>query len=315
MSGMSDPVPRRRVIPGLAAGAGLMRTGGHPWLGRRGHAHPLKRPGDRPDPSKPEGVDLLPQIEHIVVYMQENHSYDSYFGTFRRGDGYRLRRGEPQNSNRLTTGEPVRVFHAPDTCQSGRGVSQRWENTHLQIDGGRMDGFLYDDNTNAMRYWDGSDVPFYWSLAETFPMCDRWFASAPAQTYPNRMYLQAATCQDLTTTDVGRAFAMPHPAGGTIWEKLDHFGISWLDYAWDLPDIALFPSLWRARLDRVRTFPSFLADCLAGTLPDIAIVSPGVTAYTEENPRDIQLGEAYSASVINAVLASPAWPRTVLECM
>jgi phospholipase C len=252
MTGMSDPVPRRRVIQGLAAGAGLMLTGCQPWLGRPGQGHGLKGPGDRPDPSKPEGVDLLPQIEHIVVYMQENHSYDSYFGTFRRGDG---------------------------------------------------------------RYWDGSDVPFYWSLAETFPLCDRWFASAPAQTYPNRMYLQAATCQDLTTTDVGRAFAMPHPAGGTIWEKLDEFGISWLDDAWDLPDIALFPSLWQARLDRVRTFPSFLADCQAGTLPDVAIVSPGVTAYTEENPRDIQLGEAYSASVINAVLASPAWPRTVLVFM
>ncbi|HKA82722.1 MAG TPA: alkaline phosphatase family protein [Acidimicrobiales bacterium] len=315
MTGMSDPMPRRRVIQGLAAGAGLMLTGCHPWLGQPGHGHRLRRAGDRPDPGKPEGVDLLPQIEHIVVYMQENHSYDSYFGTFRRGDGYRLRGGEPQDSNRLTTGEPVRVFHAPDTCQSGRGVSQRWENTHLQINGGRMDGFLYNDNTNAMRYWDGSDVPFYWSLAGTFPLCDRWFASAPAQTYPNRMYLQAATSQDLTTTDVGRAFAMPHPAGGTIWEKLDVFGISWLDYAWDLPDIALFPSLWRARLDRVRTFPSFLADCRAGTLPDVSIVSPGVTAYTEENPRDIQLGEAFSASVINAVLASPAWPRTVLVFM
>jgi phospholipase C len=64
---------------------------------------------------------------------------------------------------------------------------------------------------------------------------------------------------------------MPHPAGGTIWEKLDEFGIGWL--------------------------------------------SPGVTAYTEENPRDIQLGEAYSASVINAVLASPAWPSTLLVFM
>jgi phospholipase C len=152
----------------------------------------LRGPGDRPDPRRPEGVDLLPQIEHIVVYMQENHSYDSYFGTFPRGDGYRMRRGVPQDSNPLTSGEPVRVFHAPDTCQSGPGVSQRWEATHRQIDGGRMDGFLYADNTNAMRYWDRSDVPFYWSLAETFPLCDRWFASAPAQTYPNRMYLQAA---------------------------------------------------------------------------------------------------------------------------
>ena len=222
-----------------------MATGCKPWfphlphLPHRPHGH--GQPGDRPDPRRPEGTDLLPQIEHIIIYMQENHSYDSYFGAFHKGDGYRLRAGVPTNSNVAPDGTVVPVFHAPDTCQTGRGVSQNWVNTHKQIDFGRMDGFLFDGNTNAMRYWDGSDVPFYWSLAGTFPLCDRWFASAPAQTYPNRMYLQAATCQDLIATDVARAFSMPLPAGGTIWDKLNAHGISWHDYAWDLPDIALYP--------------------------------------------------------------------------
>jgi hypothetical protein len=80
---------------------------------------------------------------------------------------------------------------------------------------------------------------------------------------------------------------MPHPANGTIWEKLDEFGISWRDYCWDLPDIALFPKVWTSHFDQIRTFPQCLADCQAGTLPAVSIVSPGVTAYTEENPRDI----------------------------
>ena len=308
---LSENLPRRRVLKGLAVGTGLVLTGCHGWPGRPGSSGPLRGPGDRPDPRQPEGVDLLPQIEHIVVYMQENHSYDSYFGVRRRGDGYRMRQGEPQDSNPLTSGEQVRSSTPPTRARAAlacrnagrprtpRSTAAAWTASSTRT-------------TPPMRYWDRSDIPFYWSLAETFPSCDRWFASAPAQTYPNRMFLQAATCQDLVTTDVVRAFGMPHPAGGTIWEKLDEFGISWLDYAWDLPDIALFPSLWSARLDRVRTLPQFLADCQTGTLPAVSIVSPGVTAYTEENPRDIQLGEAYSASVINAVLASPAWPRTVL---
>src|SRR5262249_24634922 len=149
-----------------------------------------------------EGTDLLPQIEHIVIYMQENHSYDSYYGTFPRGDGYRYRHGVPSNSNPDPNGNPIRVFHAPDTCQQGQGVSQSWTASHTQMDGRRMDGFLRDGNTNAMRYWNGSDIPFYWSLARHFVLCDRYFASAPAQTFPNRMYLQAATCQSLTHTDV-----------------------------------------------------------------------------------------------------------------
>ena len=178
-----------------------------------------------------------------------------------------------------------------------------------------MDGFLFDDNTNAMKYWDGSDLPFYWSLASTFPICDRWFASAPAQTYPNRMYLQAGTSQDLVSTDVAKALAMPHPAGGTIWEKLSAHGISWLDYAWDLPDIVLFPKVWNANKDKVRTFDQFLRDCRSGALPSVSIVSPGVAAYSEENPADVQLGEAYSSSIINAVMSSPAWPKTALLFM
>jgi len=148
-----------------------------------------------------------------------------------------------------------------------------------------MDGFLFDGNTNAMRYWDGSDVPFYWSLALTFPLCDRWFASAPAQTYPNRMYLQAGTCQDLIATDVARAFSMPLPAGGTIWDKLNAHGISWHDYAWDLPDIALYPKVWDANKDKVKTFQQFLTDCRSGALSFRLDRQPGSRQVQRGEPR------------------------------
>ncbi|MEP6625226.1 MAG: alkaline phosphatase family protein [Acidimicrobiia bacterium] len=321
---MAENLDRRKFLLGLGAVSSLALTGCRPWMGHPGHpshpehpAHPgrLGEPGDRPDPRRPEGTDLLPEIEHIVIYMQENHSYDSYFGMFPRGDGYRVKHGVPTNSNVDTQGAVIPVTHAPDSCQLGRGVSQNWVSTHRQIDGGRMDGFLFDDNYNAMRYWDGTDLPFYWSLASTFPLCDRWFASAPAQTYPNRMYLHAGTSQDLISTDVVKALNMPHPAGGTIWDKLNAFGISWNDYAWDLADIALFPKTYRENRDKIRTYPQFLTDCRSGALPSVSIVSPGVNSYTEENPSDIQLGEAYSASVINAVMGSPAWPKTVLLFM
>jgi phospholipase C len=326
---MAGDVGRRKFLLGLGAASGLALAGCKPWHGFPGHGHnghpihpihpihpgTIRQPGDRPDPRRPEGVDLLPQIEHIVIYMQENHSFDSYFGTLGRGDGFTTKHGVPLNSCVDAEGRVVPVNHATDTCQQGRGVSQNWVSTHRQINGGRMDGFLFDDNYNAMRYWDGTDLPFYWSLARTFPLCDRWFASAPAQTYPNRMYLQAATCQDLISTDTSKVPLMPHPAGGTIWDKLNAFGISWKDYAFDLPDVLLFPKTFNANVDKIKNFPQFLADCAAGTLPSVSIVSPGVAAYTEENPADIQLGEAFSSSVINAVMHSPAWPKTALLFM
>ena len=198
-------------------------------------------PGDRPNPWRAEGTDLLPQVEHIVIYMQENHSYDSYFGMFHRGDGYCIRDGVPTNSNVDLEGRTVRVQHAADTCQSGQGVSQSWASTHRQIDGG-PDGRV-PLRRQHQRCGTGTE-PTCRSTgrSRTRSRCVTGGSRRrPAQTYPNRMYLQAATSQDLISTDTAKAFSMPHPAGGTIWDKLNAHGISWLDYAWDLPDIALFP--------------------------------------------------------------------------
>ncbi len=317
---MAQPLSRRRVLQGLVAGTGLALTGGlslpTPAGAVRGRSQPVKPPGTRPDPTKPEGVDLLPQIEHIVIYMQENHSFDSYFGMLGRGDGYTLgANGAPTNANPDAAGNPVRVFHAPDTCQSGMPVTQSWNASHQQFDGGRLDGFVRTSGPNAMRYWDGSDIPFYYGLANTFVLCDRWFGSCLAQTFPNRMYLQAATSLGLISTDIPKAVALPPPKNGTIWERLNAHGIPWRDYAWDLPDVALFPPVFQANQDKVKKFPQFLTDCAAGTLPTVSIVTPGVDVYNEERPHDIHLGEAYSASVINAVMHGPAWPKTVVLFM
>ncbi len=312
---MTDELSRRTFLAGLGAASGLAAAGlSATAAGATNIPGHTGQPGDRPYPRHPEGTEFLPRIEHIIIYMQENHSYDSYYGMLPRGDGYTLVDGVPQNSNPLSPTQNLDVFHAPDTCQLGEGVSQNWVSTHTQIDSGRMDGFLFNGNTNAMRYWDQTDIPFYYSLAQTFPICDRWFASAPCQTYPNRLYLQAATCQSLISTS-GDVLSLPHPAGGTIWDKLNQFGISWNDYAWDLPDIALFPHTFPANSSHVKTFNQFLTDCRTGSLPHVSIVSPGVNNYTEENPHDVQLGEAYSASIINAVMDSPAWPKTALFFM
>lgn len=311
---MTD-IRRRKVLQGMAIGTGLALTGSLPARAADGRRGAVAGPGSRPDPTKPEGTDLLPGIEHIIIYMQENHSYDSYFGMLGRGDGYTVVDGVATNANLDPTGASVPVFHADGTCQLGRGVSQNWNATHTQIAGGAMSGFLANGNINAMKYWDRTDLPFYWSLAETFPICDRWFSSAPCQTYPNRMFLQAATSLGMVATDTGKVFNLPHPAGGTIWDKLNDFGITWHDYAWDLPDIALFQKTWKANGDKVKSFDQFLLDCRSGALPSVSIVSPGIAVYTEENPADVQLGEAFSASVINAVMHSPAWEHTVLLFM
>ena len=94
---------RRQLLQGLAAAAGVAAVAGvTPWQAQSSAraAGLILPPGTRPDPSKPEGVDTMPQVEHVIIYMQENHSYDNYFGMLGRGDGFTLGPGGvPTNTN------------------------------------------------------------------------------------------------------------------------------------------------------------------------------------------------------------------------
>ncbi len=268
-------------------------------------------PDTRPDPTKPEGEDTLPQVEHIVIYMQENHSFDNYFGMLGRGDGFTLGPdGRPTNSNPGPSGQLVFPRRAVD-AHAAPHVSQNWNDTHDCIDGGAMDGFG-KISPDSLQYYDGAQLPFYYGLAREFVLCDRWFASCRGQTHPNRRYVQAATSAGLVRTDVGKVLASPDAPNGTIWDRLNANNISWADYAYDLPDIALFPRVFLANTSKVKTIQQFLWDCSTGQLPSVSIVSPGDTAFSEEPSKDVQRGEAYSAMLINALMQSPAWEKTVM---
>ena len=306
----------------MAAGAGLaVAAGWKPPLSFASPEHQRRRvrsPGSRPDPTKPEGVDLLPKVEHIVIYMQENRSFDHYLGLLGRGDGLRLNhKGLPKNTNPDLEGNPVSMFHIDSTCDTHPGASQSWNDSHISFNGGVMDGFVRaaDGATGSMGYYDGDDIPFYYGLARTFPLCDRWFCSVLGQTFPNRRYLQAATSVGIVSTDIQEVLATPVAPNGVIWERLNAHGITWNDYAIDISDILLFPTFAKANTSHIKRFNDFLTDCAAGTLPQVSIISPGDTTYTEEPPADIQNGEAYSSSIINAVMNSPVWPNTVMFFM
>ena len=312
---------RRRVLTGMLASAGLVAAGSgiSPWAAQRDARASglILAPGSRPFPTRPEGVDTLPQIEHIVIYMQENQSYDHYFGTLGRGDGFTLGPGGvPTNSNLDASDVPVPVFHQASTCDAISG-DHSWNGTHLEWNGGAMDGFAKVSGHNVMGYYDQTNLPFYHGLAETFPICDRWFSSVQGPTYPNRRYLQAATSAGIVATDTAEILATPTAPNGTIWERLDAHGISWVDYAIDIWEVLLWPTSDPAAFlahtaPNRKLFPDFLADCLAGTLPQVSIIGPGVHDQYDEGSRDVQNGEAYSASIINAVLGSPLWEKTAL---
>jgi phospholipase C len=308
-------ISRRELLAhGACLGAGLgvaslLGATRAPLAATAATRRPLRAPGSLPHPRLPAGTDTIPKIEHIVVLMMENHSYDNYLGMLGRGDGFPLdRRGRPRASNPDTDGTPVDAFHMPTTCQLRQRPSQTWNASHEAYDNGRNDGFVRASGRVAMGYWTGSDLPFYYALARTFVLCDRWFASCPAQTYPNRRFLLAATAAGQVSNN---AILAPSPAGGLIFELLDAHGISWKNYFSNLPSVGLFQYALGHAANIVKV-DDYFTDAAAGTLPAFSIVDPDFEMDSEENPQDIRTGERFAARIVRAAMEGPAWSRTLL---
>jgi phospholipase C len=336
---------------------------------RLARARAAAEPGPLPQPSRSAGTDLLPQIKHIVVLMMENHSYDNYLGMLQgRGEGFPLGPdNEPEVFNNGASGEVVRAFHMPTTRQI-RGVpSQSWHGSHQQWNDGKNDGFvtsaqaaLSDDADKAARtdigvdpvavgmgYWSESDLPFYYGLARTFPLADRWFSSCLGPTFPNRRFLVAGTAHGLI--DDSPYDLLDYPPAGTIFDLLTRYGISWADYhpvtgdaskvkhfirhrrkmtrrrlGRALPNVNsdvekdlkftadIFPLGIGRYMQHIRSVDQFFTDADNGTLPAFSIVDPDFDAFSEENPQDVQKGESYAAEVINRVMRGKGWPHTLL---
>ena len=291
----------------------------------------LRQPGSLPDPSLPMGTDTMPEIEHVVVLMLENHSYDNFLGMLgrgpgerRRGDGFRLAPdGLPKATNPCSDGRLQRAFHMPTTCQLSGKPSQEWTQSHIQYAEGGNSGFVISESGPvAMGYWTGADLPFTYALASEFPIGDRWFCSMLGQTDPQRRFLIAATSSGMTD-DVGGSIGnlvpdalLGTPANGTIFDSLTLAGVSWTDYNAEFPTgttMELYPSDdTEFAATNQKPIAEFFVDAKAGTLPAFSLLDPDYSTQSQEDPQNIVVGEAFLASVVEALGRSPSWLRTLL---
>jgi phospholipase C len=299
-----------------------------------------------PYPSLPLGqfTGVFP-FKHLIMVMQENHSFDNYLGMLPvsgqpKADGFRFNKNEePINWNPVGK-DRMYVYHQSGAIGATDSGSQSWDDSHDQIAGGTMSGFA-GTGPGSMGYYTEDDLPFYYSLAKTFTLANRWFCSVPAQTYPNRRFLQAGTASGIVSTDIDNIGT--YPANGTIWDQLSKYGISWYNYFSDAPTSAIIVDTLFRHPANIGPIAQFYADAAAGTLPAISMVDcnmgaiqgevPGLvedlpapvptfashfdlaieaTAQSEENPEDVQLGEAFVAGIVNAVMSGPAWQDTLL---
>jgi phospholipase C len=343
--GRKDGLTRRTVLRRggtLAAAVGVASAGGGFLRTAAGSASEARGPDSLPNPKRPAGTpNPAYDFDHIVVVMMENHSFDNLLGALPisgqpQALGLRFDAdGVAQNANPGPNGL-VKSFPFPSTAQ-GSHVTQTWDATHEQIAGGKMNGFVEQaESEQPMGYWTEETLPFAYSFAKTFTVANRWFCSAPCQTYPNRRFLMAGTAYGDIATDT-ESLGDPPPPNGTIFDRLHQYGISWRNYFTDLPQTAIIPSIIETYPTNLAPVAQFYLDCAAGTLPSVSFVDPefGVlsdigaplatlpalapiaakleaTGGDQEEPQDMSYGESWAYSVVDAVLKSPAWPRTLL---
>ncbi|MGI9035351.1 MAG: alkaline phosphatase family protein, partial [Pyrinomonadaceae bacterium] len=159
------------------------------------------------DASLPADAQDLRKIKHVVIIMQENRSFDSYFGTFPGADGIPMNNGEPSvcvpdpSSNQC-----VKPYH--DSNDLNRGGPHGQKNAVADIDGGKMDGFVAqaenkkkkkcadpnDPNcgnggADVMGYHDEREIPNYWAYAKNFVLQDRMFEPNASWSLPEHLFL------------------------------------------------------------------------------------------------------------------------------
>ena len=310
---------RRSLLGAAAAGAATIAAGSLPaWAKPVAAAAGLRRPDSLPFPHLPAGHVSMPEIEHIVVLMMENHSFDNLLGMVPHRvpgrahvDGFTLKHGQPINSNPQPGGPRLYARPMSSPCQLVGHPDQDWNASHEAYDNGKMDGFVTASGPVAMRFWDETDLPFTYSLVKHFPFGQRYFCSVLAQTYPNRRFLFTGTASGLVATN-GQTFTTP-AANGTIFDRLDAHHIDWANYYQNAPSALIVPGfLTPARKSRLKLMTDFFPDVAAGKLPKFTMLDPQYTTTSEENPQDIQVGEELVAKVVNALMRARTWKKTAL---
>ena len=262
-------------------------------------------------------------IEHVIVAMKENRSFDHLFGML--GKGQPASEPIPSDfSNSDADGNVVKPFHLDTSCEK-TDPGHQWDSMHAQVNGGAMDGFVTSavnapdttpkptDGHFTMGYYEEKDIPFYYFLAKTYALADRHFPSVRSGTWANRDYLYCGTSDGVknTLTD-----GIPGASVETIFDKMDAQQVTWGVYADDAPlSLALE---WPLDHRGVHPVQALLDGLSSGDLPSVSFVDgrfqPKMDPPEEDDhpPADLQVGEAWLKKIYDAAVASPLWDKTVI---
>lgn len=259
------------------------------------------------DDKKTKPKHRFSDVEHIVVVMMENRSFDHFLGWLPGANGRQAGLSYVDLSGVAHPTYPL----APDFQGCGHPDP---DHSHpgglVEYNGGACDGWLRAgmNDVYSIGYYRQSDLPFLGSAAPAWTACDQYFAATLAETYPNRIYQHAAQTDRLVNT-------LEFSTLPTIWDRLAEKGVTGRYYYSDVPILGLWGTKY---LGISRLAAQFFTDCGAGTLPAVSFVDPRFLGEAEgrsndDHPHaDIRNGEVFLNTIYKAVTSSPNWPNTVL---
>jgi phospholipase C len=301
--------------------------------------------------ANPPQCGSLGDIQHVVILIQENRSFDHYFGSYRGVAGF----ADP-NVLALNDGSGLSIFAQPgypggfdgdhlypfhlDSFNNGEctnDINHSWGPQHTYWDNGALDGFVTghlaaDGSANGpltMGYYTRKDLSFYYALADAFTICDHYHCSVIGPTDPNRLYSMSATLDPsgsaggpVLSTSSTRIDRFGTLSWTTMPEQLQARGISWKVYGDPdgnfgdnvLPYFKQYltnPVLTANAL--TPTYPgTFQTDVLLGTLPQVSwILAPLISS--EHPPAPEIYGESVAANVLHTLVSNPkVWSKTAL---
>lgn len=282
---------------------------------------------------KPARRGDLSQVAHVVIFMQENRSFDQYFGTLSGVRGYADRHplslaaggnvfAQPSPNGPIW---PYRFDGKKTSGQCVPDVNHDWFTGGFARNDGRMDAWVSAKGLNALGYYNREDIPFHYALADAFTVCDHSFCSVNTSTNPNRLYLWTGTCDAagkfqgpvMVNDDKARYTWTTYP------ERLEAAGISWRVYqevdnfddnalAWFAPyqDAKPGSSLYDNGMKR-RARDAFAQDVANDTLPTVSwIIAP--TDLSEHAKSAPNKGADLTKSYLDVLAKNPAvWDKTV----
>jgi phospholipase C len=279
-------------------------------------------------------------IQHLVLILQENHSFDNYFGTFPGAKGIPAGTCVPNSLS-----NPLAGCTAPywTTNVSPTDISHGAMASNCDVNKGSMNGFVQcEKSTETMSYYNGTTLPNYWSYARNYALLDNFFSETPGWSLPNHWELVASAYPPSVANAPPYSFWSTYTSQAnpltTLLDRMITKGVSFTYYDTALtfnysqasqqkggivfwnPFIAQNRTYYAPYSSHFKNRIAIFGDIAKGRLPAVSFVMPN--ANVSEHPStstpqltftaNLTLGMEWTTSIVNAIERSPYWASTMI---